>query len=79
LGKGSGVVDGIAKRRLLGSTKALLGIASHSNTVVDSRNLNKLREGWWRRGRLKWKNDPALAPRAVVLGIKMQVLLTASS
>jgi hypothetical protein len=64
---------------LLGSTKALLGVPSHSNTVVDSRNLNKLRKRWWRRELLNWKDDPVLAPRAIVLGIKLQVLITASS
>jgi hypothetical protein len=79
LGKGSGVVDGIAKRCLLGSTKALLGVSGHSNTVVDSRNLNKLRKRGWRRRCFDWKDDPVLAPRAVVLGIKLQVLITASS
>jgi hypothetical protein len=80
LGIGSGIEDRIAKRCLLGSTKALSSVPSHSNTVADSRNLNKLGRRRWRNSRcFDWNDGPALAPRAVVPGIKLQEVVTASS
>jgi hypothetical protein len=71
---------------LLGRAKALLGVASQGNTVVDSRYFNQLRRRGWRfvrrrrRGRrLDWCDGPAMATRAVVLGFQLQVGSSAGS
>jgi hypothetical protein len=61
------------------------GIASKSDAIVNSRYFNKLRRRWWgftrRRGNsrcLDRSNDPVLAARAIVLGVELQIFLTAS-